>query len=53
MCAGGVDLCVHSYGCALGVLRCMCAKLWVCAGGVEMYVHSYGCALGVLRGVCA
>ena len=64
-CSGG---CVHSYGCVLGVLRCMCAQLWVCAGGVEVgrcialgvcwgcsggCVHSYGCALGMLRWVGA
>ena len=55
MCAGGVEMgvciamgvrwgcqggCVRSYGCTLGVSRCVC-------------VHSYGCALGVLRCVCA
>ena len=26
---------MHSYVCALGVLRVMCEYLWVCAGGVE------------------
>ena len=26
---------MNTYGCALGVLRGMCAKLCVCAGGVE------------------
>ena len=26
---------MQSYGCAMGVLRGVCAKLWVCAGGVE------------------
>ena len=38
---------MHSYVCALGVLRGMCAYLQVCAEGVEVDV----CA-GVLRG-CA
>ena len=27
--------CVHTYGCALGVLRGMCTYLRVCTGGVE------------------
>ena len=49
-CQGG---CVHSYGCTLGVSRCVCAELWMCAGGVEVCVHSYGCTLGVMRWVCA
>ena len=26
---------MHTYGCALGVLRGMCTYLCVCAGGVE------------------
>ena len=26
---------MHTYGCALGVLRGMCEYLCVCAGGVE------------------
>ena len=26
---------MHTYVCALGVLRGMCEYLWVCAGGVE------------------
>ena len=26
---------MHTYGCALGVLRGMCEYLWVCAVGVE------------------
>ena len=44
-CCGG---CVHSYVCALGVLRGMCTYLRVCTGGVEgdvylpMGVH-WGC----------
>ena len=41
---------MNTYGCAQGVLRGMCAYLWVCTGGVEgMCVNTYGCALGVLR----
>ena len=30
---------MHTYGCALGVLRGMCAYLWVCTGGVEGVVY--------------
>ena len=45
---------MHSYVCALGVLRGMCEYLWVCAGGVEGgCVQSYVCVLGVLNGMCA
>ena len=39
---------MHTYGCALGVLRGMCAYLCVCTGGYEgdvyiaMCVH-WGC----------
>ena len=39
---------MHTYGCALGVLRGVCTYLWVCTEGVEgdvyiaMYVH-WGC----------
>ena len=38
---------MHSYVCALGVLRGMCTYLWVCAGGVEADVCI---AMGVRRG---
>ena len=49
-CYGG---CVHTYGCALGVLRGMCEYLCVCTGGIEGDVCiPYVCALGVLRGMC-
>ena len=44
---------MHTYGFALGVLRGMCAYLWVCAGGVEGDVCIAMCALGVLSGMCA
>ena len=46
---------MHSYVCALGVLRGMCAYLWVCAGGGgggRGCVHTYGCALGGVEGMC-
>ena len=51
MCAGGVE--GDTYGCALGVLRGMCAYLWVCAGGVEgMCAYLWVCAGGVEGDVC-
>ena len=39
---------MHSYVCALGVLRGMCEYLWVCAGSVEgdvciPMVYARGC----------
>ena len=45
---------MHSYVCALGVLRGMCAYLWVCAGGGgggegDVYIPM-GVRWGVLRG---
>ena len=46
MCTEGC--CVHTYGCALGVLRGMCTYLCVCAGGVEGDV----CAGGGEGDVC-
>ena len=30
---------MHTYGCALGVLRGMCEILWVCTGGDEGDVY--------------
>ena len=39
---------MHSYGCTLGVLRCMSAYLWVYAGGFEV---GGSIAMGV-RWVC-
>ena len=39
---------MHTYVCALGVLRGMCAYLCVCAGGVEgMCAYLCVCAGGV------
>ena len=47
VCTGGVEgdvdiamgvrwgRCMHTYVCALGVLRGTCTYLWVCTGGVE------------------
>ena len=43
MCAGGVEGDVHTYGCALGVLRGMCTYLQVCTGGVEEDVYIAMC----------
>ena len=44
---------MHSYVCALGVLRGMCEYLWVCTGSVEGDVCILTvCAGGVEEDVC-
>ena len=44
---------MHTYGCALGVLRGMCAYLWVCAGLLRgMCTYLCVCAGGVEGDVC-
>ena len=44
---------MHTYGCALGVLRGMCTYLCVRTGGVEgMCTYLWVCAGGVEGDVC-